>query len=121
MNAETLISMAIVLPLVHAGAVALLSRPPGLRDVAHIVGAVSLALVCALLLVFVGQGGGGRIVAAEPLPGLELAFSAEPLGAVFAAVAAGLGALCALYTVGWMRLTRDPAPARAAPRRSTWC
>ncbi len=112
MSVTTLLSIAIVLPLVHAGLVALASRPPGLRDVVHIVGASALALVCVLLLASVGQGDAGRIVAAEPLPGLELAFNTEPLGVVFAAVAAGLGALCALYTVGWMRLTRDPAPAR---------
>ena len=39
MNAATLLSIAVVLPLAHAAAVALLSRPSGLRDVAHIVGA----------------------------------------------------------------------------------
>ena len=104
MSVTTLLSIAIVLPLVHAGLVALASRPPGLRDVVHIVGASALALVCVLLLASVGQGDAGRIVAAEPLPGLELAFNTEPLGVVFAAVAAGLGALCAL--LAWLRFRR---------------
>ena len=112
MSVSALLFLAIAAPLAHTLLVALLSRPPGLRDVVHVGGAVALAAICALLLIRVGQGEGARVVFAEPLPGLELAFAAEPLGVAFATVAAWLGVLCALYTVGWMRLTHDPAPAR---------
>ena len=112
MSVPALLFLAIAVPLAHAILVARLSRPPGLRDVVHVGGALMLALVCAFLLARVGQGWSGRAVFAEPLPGLQLAFAAEPLGVAFAAVAASLGVLCALYSVGWMRLKKDPAPAR---------
>lgn len=112
MSVETLLLLAIAAPFAHCALVAVLNRPPGLRDLLHIFGAITLAIICAMLMAEVGAGHRGRVVIAEPLPDLELAFAADPLGVAFAAVAAGLGALCALYTVGWMRLTKDKAPAR---------
>lgn len=112
MSAETLLFLAVAAPLAHAVLVAILSRPPGLRDLVHVGGALTLAGVCAALMVAVGEGARSRIVVAEPLPDLELAFAADPLGVAFAFVASVLGLLCALYTAGWMRLTSDKAPAR---------
>lgn len=112
MSVAALLLAAVVIPLVHGALVALLRQPPGLRDVIHIAGAATLAAVCASLVLHVGAGAGGVVVLAQPLPGLDLALAADPLGVAFAAVMAGLGALCALYTVGFVRMTRDPAPAR---------
>lgn len=112
MNAETLLLLAVGAPLAHAVLVAALNRPPGLRDLIHIVGAATLAIVCAGLMESIVSGERARIVVAEPLPDLELAFASDPLGVAFALVASLLGLFCASYTAGWMRLTKDKAPAR---------
>lgn len=112
MTVEALLLAALVAPLLHAVGVAIASRPPGLRDVLHIGGAVALAAIVVALVAAVAAGERAVLTIATPLPGLELALAAEPLGAIFAATAAFLGVLCAVYTVGWMRLTHDRAPAR---------
>ncbi|MDX2235154.1 MAG: proton-conducting transporter membrane subunit [Hyphomonadaceae bacterium] len=112
MSLPMLLLAALLAPLAHGALVALAARPPGLRDLVHITGAATLAVICAALMARVGAGARGEVVIAEPLPGLELALAADPLGVAFAAAAAALGALCALYTVGYVRMTRDPAPAR---------
>jgi multicomponent Na+:H+ antiporter subunit D len=112
MTLSGLFLLAVAIPLVHAALVSVFNRPPGLRDVIHIGGSIALAVVCAFIFANVAAGRTGVFVLARPLPGLELAFAADRLGAVFALLAACLGALCAMYTVGWMRVTRDAAPTR---------
>jgi multicomponent Na+:H+ antiporter subunit D len=112
MMMSALLLLAIAIPLAHAALVSVFNRPPGLRDVIHIGGSLALAVVCAMILARAAAGETGAFVIARPLPGLELAFSADRLGAVFALLAASLGALCAMYTVGWMRVTRDASPTR---------
>jgi multicomponent Na+:H+ antiporter subunit D len=112
MTVEGLLLAALAIPLLHAVLVALLRRPPGLRDVIHILGAGALALVCALLMAHVAMGEYGMVVIATPLPGLDLALAADPLGTAFAMGTSGLGALCAVYTVGWMRMVKDAHAAR---------
>lgn len=112
MKTETLLLLAVLLPLGHAALVAVLARPPGLRDVLHVLLALAHAVVCGLLAAATIGGARVRVHASEPVPGLELAFTTDPLGVAFAAITAGYGVLCALYTCGWMRVTRDPAPAR---------
>jgi multicomponent Na+:H+ antiporter subunit D len=107
-----LLFLALAVPVAHAGLVSTLRRPPGLRDVTHIGAAFALAAICVVLFARVAAGEQGVIVLARPLPGLELALAADRLGVVFAALASCLGALCALYTVGWMRVTKDAAPTR---------
>lgn len=112
MTLPALLFLALAIPLVHAALVATFSRPPGLRDVIHIGASLALAAVCGLIFAAIARGETGTFVLARPLPGLELALAADRLGAVFATLASALGALSAIYTVGWMRLTRDAAPTR---------
>lgn len=112
MTLPVLLALALAIPLAHAAIVSTFSRPPGLRDVIHIGASLALAVVCALIFGAIARGQSGTFVLAQSLPGLQLALSADRLGAVFALLASSLGALCAIYTVGWMRLTRDVAPTR---------
>lgn len=109
---SVLLFLALAIPLAHAGLVSAFRKPPGLRDVIHIGASAALAVVCALIFLKVAQGHSGRFVMARPLPGLELTLSADRLGSVFAVLTSSLGALCAMYTVGWMRVTKDAATAR---------
>ncbi len=99
-------------PFVSGLLVLLLSRPPGLRDVTHILGALVTAVCAAYLAVAIGHGESARIVLARPLPNVELAFSVEPLGALIAMVVSALGVLHAAHSAGMVRATGEKAPAR---------
>lgn len=99
-------------PVLQAAFVTALPRPPGLRDVLYI-GLALLGAYCAACLVgAVLDGASARIVLAQPLPNVDLAFSIEPLGALMAGVLGGLNALHALHATAMMRATHEQAPAR---------
>ncbi len=100
------------LPVLAALLVSLLPRPPGLRDVVHLAFACVLAGLGAYLLQAAVAHEEARLVLARPLPNVELAFTLEPLGALMGAVLAGLGALHAVHTIGFVRATQERAPAR---------
>lgn len=112
MSPAVLLLIALAAPVAQAGLVAALARPPGLRDVLHIGFSLLLAGVTIPLLFAAGAGETGRVVLARPLPGVELAFSLEPLGALMAAASACLGGLASVYTVGYARAVGERAPAR---------
>jgi len=112
MTASVALAGVLGLPLAHALLVIVLSRPPGLRDVAHILSSVA-TFVCALVLVnAVSAGESARLVLAHPLPNVELAFTVEPLGALIAVFVAGLSVLRAAHDAGMVRATQEKAPAR---------
>lgn len=99
-------------PLVQALLVLALARPPGLRDLVHVLGSATIAALAGYLVYATGQGDSARIVLAQPLPNVELAFAVEPLGALAAAVVGGLGFLHAIHTSGMVRAIHQKAPAR---------
>lgn len=112
MTAQLALLGIIAAPLAHALLVIVLSRPPGLRDVVHFAGAAVVAVLAALLVNAVIEGETARVVVARPLPNVDLAFALEPLGALAAALMAGLGVLHALHASGMVRATKEKAPAR---------
>jgi multicomponent Na+:H+ antiporter subunit D len=103
--------IAIFAPLAGALGALALPRPPGLRDVIHIAAALVCACASALILLNVGAGQEARVVLANPLPRVELAFEIEPLGALMAFTFAGLGVLHAAYSAGFVRASQEPRPA----------
>jgi multicomponent Na+:H+ antiporter subunit D len=91
-------------PFLGALLVALLRHRPNARDAASLFTAASLfALVATKILPEVLAGGRPRLDLVEVLPGLSLAFAAEPLGVLFALVASGLWFVTTLYAIGYMR------------------
>lgn len=112
MSASLALMAVLATPVLHALAVALLSRPPGLRDVVNVVFAVVLAGLTVFLVSALGQHESARIVLARPLPNVDLAFALEPLGALVAATVASLGVLAAAHAAGVVRATQEKAPAR---------
>lgn len=112
MSAQWALLCVLGAPLVHALLVILLSRPPGLRDVVHVGSSLVVAFAAFRLASAAGQGEALRIVLAHPLPNVDLAFALEPLGALMAAVVAGLGVLHAIHTAGMARAAAERAPAR---------
>ncbi|MEZ5996005.1 MAG: proton-conducting transporter membrane subunit [Hyphomonadaceae bacterium] len=112
MSAQAVLLCLLLAPLLQAALVLVFSRPPGLRDLIHIV--LSLAgFVFALLLVgAVLRGETARIVFAQPLPNVQLAFTPEPLGAFIAVALTGLNTLHAVHAAGLARASAESAPAR---------
>lgn len=112
MSPELALAALLGAPVAQALLVLILARPPGLRDLVHVLGSATIAVLAAYLVRAVGQGETARIVLANPLPNVELAFSIEPLGALAAAVVGGLGFLHAIHTSGMVRAIQQKAPAR---------
>lgn len=103
MTAATLIALALAIPPVCAVLIALAHRAPNLRDGISVGSAVLLALTVSGLVPTVLAGATPSLTAFELLPGIALAFRVEPLGMIFAVVAACLWVVSALYAIGYMR------------------
>lgn len=112
MSAALALIALLATPLVHAFAVLVLSRPPGLRDFVNIGFALTAAILAAIVFNAAATGEGARIVLARPLPNVDLGFTIEPLGALAAVVATGLGFLHAVHAAGVVRAAQEKAPAR---------
>lgn len=99
---------AVCTPLLAALLVALAGRWPNLRDGCSLLMGLLLWPQVGLLVHAVLSGGTPELMLVQTLPGVELAFSLEPLGAVFACVAALLWPIATLYSVGYMRGNNEP-------------
>ncbi len=107
-----LILFALCVPLVGALLIALASRWPNLREGITLVTAVLLFSLVLLLLPEVLDGARPERALLALLPGLQIAFSVEPLGMLFALIASGLWIVNALYSIGYMRSNREANQTR---------
>jgi multicomponent Na+:H+ antiporter subunit D len=102
--ASTLMLVAFFLPLALAGVIQVVGdRNDDLRDSLTVVfGLATFAAVIGMVPA-VSDGLSVEALLLEVLPGVELAFSVEPLGMLYALVAAGLWVPTSLYAFGYMR------------------
>ncbi|MFT5578963.1 MAG: multicomponent Na+:H+ antiporter subunit D [Paraglaciecola psychrophila] len=104
MTPETAILVAIAIPLVGALAISLAGRiGPNLREAATAVTSLSLIYVVWGLLPLLMEGGRPSVEVSQVMPGLAIAFTVEPLGMLFAALASGLWLINSIYSIGYMR------------------
>jgi multicomponent Na+:H+ antiporter subunit D len=103
MSPEITLLAAVALPFVALLPVLALRRHPNLRESATLVTALCLLLLVLSLLNQVQQGGRPAARVVETLPGLSIAFEAEPLGVLFALLASFLWLVTAVYSIGYMR------------------
>jgi multicomponent Na+:H+ antiporter subunit D len=103
-----LILFAVAVPFIGALLIPLFHRWPNLREAVTLVtaGALFLSVIALLGPVL----GGARLAGPgfDIVPGLALAFEVEPLGMMFALVAAGLWIVNSVYSIGYMRANREP-------------
>jgi multicomponent Na+:H+ antiporter subunit D len=100
---EPAILAALLVPLAGAASIALAGRQPNLRESITLLTALAL-LGCVLsLLPSVSDGARPSVTLISMLPGLEIAFTVEPLGMLFALIASGLWIVNSLYSIGYMR------------------
>lgn len=112
MSPHDLMLTAILLPLATAVLIALTGRSPNLREAVTLAGAAGLAVTVFQLIAGFDAATAQPLVIAEILPGFALMLRAEPIGLVFAGVAAGLWGLNSLYSIGYMRAEHAPRQTR---------
>lgn len=112
MNTTALLPLALALPFLAALSIVAARSRPNLRDTLSVLGALALTACCGAILAAVYRGERPALVLVELLPDTPLELAAEPLGAVFACLAAGLWGVTSIYSVGYLRHKGDPAQTR---------
>jgi multicomponent Na+:H+ antiporter subunit D len=112
MAPEGALLAALAVPLAGAALIALAGRAPNLREAVTL--ATALLLLGCVLVLLPAVLAGERPAAAlfEMLPGLVIALQVEPLGMLFALVAAGLWIVNSLYSIGYLRGNREARQTR---------
>ena len=99
-----LIVASLALPVLGAGLVGLTGRNPTLREAMTAIASLATFGCVLALLPHVVRGDLPELVVFDAmLPGVPLAFRVEPLGMLYALVAAGLWPVTSAYAVGYMR------------------
>lgn len=114
MTSETLIWLSLLIPSVGAVLIWLASKTNNinLREGMTFATAISLFLVVITLLARVHDGERPEFTLLEMLPGLSIQFTIEPLGMLFATIAAILWPINSLYSIGYMRGNNEKHPSR---------
>lgn len=105
---ETLVQLALVIPLAAAALIPLFHRTPNLRETVTLVSAAALAIVVWSLYGPVAAGARPELNGPEIVPGLSLSLKVEPLGMIFALVASTLWIVNSIYSIGYMRGNNEP-------------
>jgi multicomponent Na+:H+ antiporter subunit D len=103
MSTEWLLALTMITPLVGAILVLLLRWEPDVREAASFLAGITLFAVVLTLYGAFKANDIPRLELAEPVPGLAIAFTIEPLGMAFALIASLLWPITTLYAIGYMR------------------
>ncbi|MBT5811022.1 MAG: monovalent cation/H+ antiporter subunit D family protein [Rhodospirillaceae bacterium] len=112
MSAPDLMLLALATPLIGAIFIVLFGKIPNLRETATLVTAVTLFAVVLNLAPIVAGGGRPDLTLIQVLPGLDLRFTLEPLGMMFACIASGLWIVNSIYSIGYMRAKKESHQTR---------
>ncbi len=105
---ETLIVLALTLPLIGAVLIPLFHAAPNAREAVTLTTAAALCLTVWSLLPHVLAGARPEVVDIAVVPGLRIAFQVEPLGMLFGLVASTLWLVTSVYAIGYMRGNDEP-------------
>ncbi len=100
---EHAIALALAIPAIGAALISMAGRAPNLRESITLLTAVALLGCVVTLLPLVSGGARPSLTLFTLLPGLQIAFTVEPLGMLFALIASGLWIVNSLYSIGYMR------------------
>ncbi|MFZ9085675.1 MAG: monovalent cation/H+ antiporter subunit D family protein, partial [Steroidobacteraceae bacterium] len=109
MTAGDWLPLLLIVPMLGAAGILAAGRVPNLREGVTVVTSLLLFWVVVQLAM---SGAEPRWVLAEPLPGLQLALSPEPLGLLFALIASGLWIVTSVYAFGYMRAKHEANQTR---------
>jgi len=99
---------ALLIPVATAILIPIAGRWPNVREGVTIVGAALQFGMVAALAVEVANGARPSVLVTTILPGLDIGFAVEPLGALFALVAGTLWLANSVYSIGYMRGNSEP-------------
>ena len=103
MTPAAALQLSIGVPLLGALLVALTGRWPNLRETVTLATGALLLVVVATLVPETMAGERPSVTLVDTLPGLPIALSVEPLGMLFALIAASLWIVTSIYSIGYMR------------------
>ena len=112
MSPETTIKLALLAPLAGSVLILLLGRRPNLREAVTLVTAMTMFALVVSLFDDVMSGARPQVTILEMLPGLDISFTVEPLGMIFAAIASFLWIVTSLYSIGYMRAHQEKNQTR---------
>jgi multicomponent Na+:H+ antiporter subunit D len=112
MSPESLVAVALALPLGGAALIAACHRAPNLRETVTLLTAAGLFLSVVALVPGVLAGGRPGLHLLEPFPGVALQFRVEPFGLLFALVASTLWIVSSVYSIGYMRSNHEAHQTR---------
>ncbi len=104
--------LVLLVPMAGALLIWVAGSWPNLREAVTLVTALTLFALVLIVLPHVIAGERPQVTVVEMFPGLSLAFTAEPLGATFAAIASGLWIVTSLYSIGYMRAHHEQNQTR---------
>jgi multicomponent Na+:H+ antiporter subunit D len=100
---ESMLQLSIILPLLAMVGIVATARKPNLREAVSIGTALVLLYFVINLYQGLKQGVSISVHWWELLPGLNISFSIEPLGMLFALIASFLWLITTVYAIGYMR------------------
>lgn len=109
---EQLIILAILLPLIASVLIVFFDKKPNLRDSLSLITSLALLATVLSLLPTILEGEQPSITLLDIAPGLPITFTLEPLGMLFACVAALLWPVNTLYSIGYMRGNKEQHQTR---------
>jgi multicomponent Na+:H+ antiporter subunit D len=113
MSSAATILACLLIPLAGTIAIMLAARlGENPRETATLVTAGALAWTVWSLLPEVMAGKRPHLHLLEIVPGIDLAFTVEPLGMLFAALASGLWIVNSIYSIGYMRGNKESNQTR---------
>jgi multicomponent Na+:H+ antiporter subunit D len=104
--------LAILAPLIGAGAVMATGKRPNLREACSLLAAITTFALVASLLPAVLRGEILRYTVFQLLPGLSVTLRADALSMIFAVAASFLWILTVFYAAGYMRALEEHAQTR---------
>lgn len=109
---EMSIVLALLLPLLGGLGILLAGRYPNLREGVTLTTALLLLLVVFSMIPAILAGERPELILLEMMPGLSIRFEVEPLGMLFACVAAFLWPINSIYSIGYMRGNKEKKQTR---------
>ncbi len=108
----TLAWVAVALPAAGAVLIVLAHRYRDLREGITMAVSGVVFVIAALLALIVLTGEQPTVVLAEPIDGLSIMLSIEPLGALFGLIASLLWIVTSVYSIGYMRSNKEKNQTR---------
>ena len=109
---QLILAISLATPLITALAVLLFHKNKNLRDICGPIGGI-ITFTTAIVIAFsIIDGQVVSITLWHIAPGIELSFRVTALGTLFGLVASGLWILASIYSVGYMRGSKDKNQTR---------